>query len=81
MVLALNIRVVLSLQKVVVGTGIWVYPSTCPYGYYDWQFSRDASFKVANHVDVPHYFQISQPWVAPSAGEKAVCSHGDRHLG
>ena len=38
---------------------------------FDWQFSRDASFKVANHVDVPHDFQISQPWVAPSAGEKA----------
>ena len=38
---------------------------------FDWQFSRDASFKVASHVDVPHDFQISQPWVAPSAGEKA----------
>ena len=38
---------------------------------FDWQFSRDASFKNASHVDVPHDFQISQPWVAPSAGEKA----------
>ena len=38
---------------------------------FGWQFSRDASFKVASHVDVPHDFQISQPWVAPSAGEKA----------
>lgn len=36
-----------------------------------WQFSRDASFKNATNVDVPHDFQISQPWVAPSAGEKA----------
>ena len=42
---------------------------------FDWQFSRDASFKVASHVDVPHDFQISQPWVAPSAGEKA--DHSD----
>ena len=29
---------------------------------FDWQFSRDASFKNASHVDVPHDFQISQPW-------------------
>ena len=38
---------------------------------YGWSFSRDASFKAATTVDVPHDFQISQPWVAPSAGEKA----------
>jgi len=38
---------------------------------FGWQFSRDASFKNATNVDVPHDFQISQPWVAPSAGEKA----------
>ena len=38
---------------------------------FDWQFSRDASFKAPVTVNVPHDFQISQPWVAPSAGEKA----------
>ena len=38
---------------------------------FDWQFSRDASFKTVENVNVPHDFQISQPWVAPSAGEKA----------
>ena len=38
---------------------------------FDWQFSRDASFKAPITVNVPHDFQISQPWVAPSAGEKA----------
>ena len=38
---------------------------------FDWKFSRDASFKTTTNVDVPHDFQISQPWVAPSAGEKA----------
>ena len=38
---------------------------------FDWQFSRDASFKTPVTVNVPHDFQISQPWVAPSAGEKA----------
>ncbi len=38
---------------------------------YGWAFSRDASFKTVTNVNVPHDFQISQPWVAPSAGEKA----------
>ena len=38
---------------------------------FDWQFSRDASFKTVENVNVPHDFQISQSWVAPSAGEKA----------
>ena len=38
---------------------------------FGWQFSRDSQFKNAVTVDVPHDFQISQPWVAPSSGEKA----------
>ena len=37
---------------------------------FDWTFSRDASFKEAEHINVPHDFQISQPWVTPSADEK-----------
>lgn len=36
-----------------------------------WLFSRDSLFTNATHVDVPHDFQITQPWVAPSADEKA----------
>ncbi|MBR2113291.1 MAG: DUF4982 domain-containing protein [Prevotella sp.] len=38
---------------------------------FGWQFSRDSQFKNAVTVEVPHDFQISQPWVAPSSGEKA----------
>lgn len=38
---------------------------------FEWEFSRDASFKNSITIDVPHDFQISQPWIAPSAGEKA----------
>ena len=38
---------------------------------FGWTFSRDAQFNNAQTVDVPHDFQISQPWVSPSAGEKA----------
>ena len=38
---------------------------------YSWEFSRQASFINAQTVDVPHDFQIEQPWVVPSANEKA----------
>ena len=63
---------IISLLSVVLLTAIHVMAQrqveTLNFG---WQFSRDASFKNATNVDVPHDFQISQPWVAPSAGEKA----------
>lgn len=36
-----------------------------------WTFSHDSLFTNARQVDVPHDFQIEQPWVAPSADEKA----------
>ena len=35
-----------------------------------WTFSRDSLFTNARTVDVPHDFQIEQPWVAPSADER-----------
>ena len=36
-----------------------------------WEFSRDSLFSNSRLVDVPHDFQIEQPWVAPTADEKA----------
>ena len=36
-----------------------------------WEFSRDSLFTTTETVDIPHDFQISQPWVAPAANEKA----------
>ena len=36
-----------------------------------WQFSRDEQFTSTETVNVPHDFQISQPWVPPAADEKA----------
>lgn len=36
-----------------------------------WEFSRDSLFTTTETVDVPHDFQICQPWVAPAADEKA----------
>ena len=42
--------------------------STLNFG---WEFARDSLFTDARIVDVPHDFQIEQPWIAPSADEKA----------
>ncbi len=36
-----------------------------------WTFSYDSLFTNAREVDVPHDFQIEQPWIAPGADEKA----------
>ena len=38
---------------------------------YEWQFSRNEQMTDAETINVPHDFQISQPWVAPAADEKA----------
>jgi len=38
---------------------------------FGWQFATDSLFQNARNVDVPHDFQIEQPWVAPAADEKA----------
>ena len=36
---------------------------------FGWKFSRDSSFAVTENVDLPHDFQISQPWTAPAPDE------------
>ena len=38
---------------------------------FQWQFAYDSLFTNAKTIDVPHDFQIEQPWVVPSADEKA----------
>jgi beta-galactosidase len=38
---------------------------------FGWEFSRDSLFSKVETVNVPHDFQISQPWVAPAADEQA----------
>ena len=35
-----------------------------------WEFSRDSLFKSVKVINVPHDFQIEQPWIAPLADEK-----------
>ena len=36
-----------------------------------WEFSRDSLFSESKMIDIPHDFQIEQPWVPPTADEKA----------
>ncbi len=37
---------------------------------FGWEFSRDSLFSNSKIIDVPHDFQIEQPWVVPSADER-----------
>jgi beta-galactosidase len=36
---------------------------------FDWEFSRDSLFTDSKRIDVPHDFQIEQPWVVPPVRE------------
>ena len=36
-----------------------------------WEFARDSLFNNTRIINVPHDFQIEQPWVAPAADERA----------
>ena len=36
-----------------------------------WEFSRDSLFTNVERIDLPHDFQMGQPWVTPDASEKA----------
>ncbi len=51
-------------------TGSWAQQREVINLNYDWDFSRDSLFSDSRKVDVPHDFQIEQPWVAPSADER-----------
>ena len=52
-------------------TGLWAQPRQTICMNYGWEFSRDSLFTDSRTVDVPHDFQIEQPWVAPAAEERA----------
>ena len=36
---------------------------------FDWEFSRDSLFTESKRIDIPHDFQIEQPWVVPPVRE------------
>lgn len=52
-------------------SGIWAQPRVAVSLNDGWEFSGDSLFTEPKRVDVPHDFQIAQPWVAPSADEQA----------
>jgi len=37
---------------------------------FGWEFSRDPQFKESKLVDIPHDFQIEQPWMSPAGGKE-----------
>ena len=43
---------------------------------FEWEFSRDSQFKESRLIDIPHDFQIEQPWLSPSEGLKISINYG-----
>jgi beta-galactosidase len=58
------------MMMTMLATTAWAQRQTETLNF-GWTFSRDAQFKNAETVNIPHDFQISQPWVSPASGEKA----------
>lgn len=42
---------------------------------FDWEFSRDSLFTDSKRIDVPHDFQIEQPWVTPPVSENTTATN------
>ena len=51
-------------------TAVWAQPREIQSLNMGWEFARDSLFGNARTVDVPHDFQIEQPWVPPTAEER-----------
>ena len=52
-------------------TGLWAQPRETVNLNFSWEFSHDSLFNASKMIDVPHDFQIEQPWVTPAADERA----------
>ena len=52
-------------------TGLRAQPRETVNLNFSWEFSHDSLFNASKMIDVPHDFQIEQPWVAPAADERA----------
>ena len=48
---------------------------------FDWEFSRDSLFTDSRKIDVPHDFQIEQPWATSSAREQEFAINYNSRLG
>ena len=64
-----QIRSIVALLGV--STAMFAQPRNISSLNEGWQFSRDSLFNNSKTIDVPHDFQIEQPWVAPAADERA----------
>ena len=51
--------------------GMWAQPRLVQSLNRGWEFACDSLFNHSRIVNVPHDFQIEQPWIAPSADERA----------
>ena len=63
-------RITALVLPLCMATGMWAQPRAVQSLNMGWEFARDSLFTNARQVDVPHDFQIEQPWVAPSADER-----------
>jgi beta-galactosidase len=63
----------------VLGTNAMAQRTTTPLNF-AWEFSRDSAFTTTAIVDIPHDFQISQPWVTPADDEKADNSNAAANI-
>ena len=60
-----------SIALLGLATTLWAQPRQTVCLNNGWEFARDSLFNNSKTIDVPHDFQIEQPWVAPAADERA----------
>ena len=64
-------RIVTLALPLCLATISWAQPRATENLNQGWEFSRDSLFTDSRTINVPHDFQIEQPWIAPSADERA----------
>lgn len=64
-------RIMTLVGLLSLSTGLWAQPRETVNLNFSWEFSHDSLFHASKVIDVPHDFQIEQPWVAPAADEQA----------
>jgi len=64
-------RIMTLVGLLSLSSGLWAQPMETVNLNFSWEFSHDSLFHASKMIDVPHDFQIEQPWVAPAADEQA----------
>lgn len=65
----MSLKHALILVTLLLPSSVWAQRTVESLDF-GWEFSRDSLFTSVEYVDLPHDFQISQPWVVPSADEQ-----------